>query len=263
MVACPMRSDPHLDPLSDPPSLEGLDQEARVEAMVAWFYENFEDPANEMPYDGKEGGYQYIHGGPYEAADYIPDAFPDADEEDHIAAIDAIDAEGPDYAPAGHRVRYPEEPEPHEEPPSLPDRLNALGGQLDRIEEVVDRLLAVQWEKPAGIGHNHPPEDADGPPAYNDLLDVKQSVDEVRQELVKPDAANNADVAVLDRAQSRIAWLKQKLLWIGKAFLSGSIAGVGGWATKQVLDDPAGAIQLAGHVVSTLGHWIVNIQPLF
>ncbi len=70
-----MDEEPQLAPLTVPPSLEALDSEGRIEAMVAWFFENFEDPAYETPYDGREGGYQYIWGGPHEAADYIYDQF--------------------------------------------------------------------------------------------------------------------------------------------------------------------------------------------
>jgi len=33
-----------------------------VETMVKWFYENYEDPANSLPYNSREGGYQTIHG---------------------------------------------------------------------------------------------------------------------------------------------------------------------------------------------------------
>ncbi|MFA5963387.1 MAG: hypothetical protein WC804_05170 [Sphingomonas sp.] len=43
-----------LSPLSEAPSLEGVASEDRVEMMVQWFFENFEDPAQEMPYDGRE-----------------------------------------------------------------------------------------------------------------------------------------------------------------------------------------------------------------
>ncbi|HEX9023368.1 MAG TPA: HEPN-associated N-terminal domain-containing protein, partial [Geobacteraceae bacterium] len=32
-----------------------------------WFYSKYEDPANNCPYESKEGGYQYIWGGPYDA----------------------------------------------------------------------------------------------------------------------------------------------------------------------------------------------------
>ena len=51
--------------------LQGLPKEAVIEEMKEWFYSNFEDPANSCPYDGREGGYQYIWGGPYDASEVL------------------------------------------------------------------------------------------------------------------------------------------------------------------------------------------------
>lgn len=42
-----------------------------------WFHERFEDPANKMPYDSKEGGYIFITGGPYYARDVLEEEFLD------------------------------------------------------------------------------------------------------------------------------------------------------------------------------------------
>lgn len=39
--------------------------------LKQWFYENYEDPANSCPYESREGGYQYIWGGPYSAGDEL------------------------------------------------------------------------------------------------------------------------------------------------------------------------------------------------
>ena len=61
---------------SDPPSLDGLEEDEAVEAMVDWFAANYEDPAQSTPYDSSEGGYQYIWGGPYDAEEEIWGAFP-------------------------------------------------------------------------------------------------------------------------------------------------------------------------------------------
>lgn len=45
--------------------------------MMTWFFENFEDPANGVPYDGSEGGYQYFNGGPDEPLDVLSSQFSD------------------------------------------------------------------------------------------------------------------------------------------------------------------------------------------
>ena len=149
-----MDEEPQLAPLTVPPSLEALDSEGRIEAMVAWFFENFEDPAYETPYDGREGGYQYIWGGPHEAADYIYDHFPEATEEEHSEAIQRIDADGPYWAPAGHRVLPPDEDFDERPAPSLEERLAALAGQLDVLTGHVGEMLALQQK---GVGTQNGP----------------------------------------------------------------------------------------------------------
>lgn len=45
---------------------EGDSAEA-IEAMRQWFFANFEDPAEMTPYCSAEGGYRFVHGGPYDA----------------------------------------------------------------------------------------------------------------------------------------------------------------------------------------------------
>ncbi|ENM5936018.1 hypothetical protein CTB58_003901 [Vibrio mimicus] len=41
------------------------------EVMRRWFFENYQDPVHECPYDSQEGGYIYIYGGPYDASDEL------------------------------------------------------------------------------------------------------------------------------------------------------------------------------------------------
>ena len=43
--------------------------------MRRWFFENFENPAENTPYESAEGGYQYIWGGPYDAYEQLGDKF--------------------------------------------------------------------------------------------------------------------------------------------------------------------------------------------
>src|SRR5258707_9388297 len=53
-------------------ALHEADREIQIEAMRNWFGEHFEDPIN-LPYNGREGGYQFIHGGPYEPRSELQD----------------------------------------------------------------------------------------------------------------------------------------------------------------------------------------------
>ncbi len=52
-----------------------MTSEDRIELMLDWFYENYEDPVHRMPHEAREGGYIYINGGPYDARDVLVDAF--------------------------------------------------------------------------------------------------------------------------------------------------------------------------------------------
>lgn len=58
-----------------------LSKEDQIEFMRDWFYQRYEDPAERTPYESSEGGYQYIHGGPFDAGDVLRDNFhPEARE---------------------------------------------------------------------------------------------------------------------------------------------------------------------------------------
>ncbi len=45
------------------------------EIMRDWFFSKYENPAEECPYDGREGGYQYIYGGPYDTEDILKNEY--------------------------------------------------------------------------------------------------------------------------------------------------------------------------------------------
>jgi hypothetical protein len=56
-------------------SLRNSDRETQIEAMKTWFYARYEDPAENTPYVGSEGGYQFIHGGPYDPREVLEGEF--------------------------------------------------------------------------------------------------------------------------------------------------------------------------------------------
>ena len=43
--------------------------------LRGWFYSNFQDPVENCPHESREGGYQYIWGGPYDAREQIEGQF--------------------------------------------------------------------------------------------------------------------------------------------------------------------------------------------
>lgn len=56
-------------------ALHKADRETQIAVMRHWFHANFEDPAENTPYESAEGGYQYIWGGPYDPYEELEDNF--------------------------------------------------------------------------------------------------------------------------------------------------------------------------------------------
>ena len=55
--------------------LRTSDPEVQTEVMKDWFLANFEDPAENTPYESAEGGFQFIWGGPYDPEEQLSDRF--------------------------------------------------------------------------------------------------------------------------------------------------------------------------------------------
>jgi hypothetical protein len=49
--------------------------EIQKAVMRTWFFERYEDPVHSTPYDSEEGGFVYIHGGPYHALEELDAEF--------------------------------------------------------------------------------------------------------------------------------------------------------------------------------------------
>jgi len=94
------------EPSEDPRTLEAIE----------WFQANFEDPAERTSYNGREGGYLWNHGGPYDARDEVANHFPDLPDELLDAAVEEIESDGTTEW-AGGLEDYTYDPDPYEEPP--------------------------------------------------------------------------------------------------------------------------------------------------
>lgn len=66
------------------------DMDPTSEDLVRWFFENYEDPANGVPYDGSEGGYQYVFGGPFDPREVLHEEFPNVNDETILHAAERI-----------------------------------------------------------------------------------------------------------------------------------------------------------------------------
>lgn len=56
-------------------TLRRAGKETQLEVMRAWFYANYQDPAECTPYESAEGGYIYIWGGPYDPEEELQGEF--------------------------------------------------------------------------------------------------------------------------------------------------------------------------------------------
>jgi hypothetical protein len=91
-----------LGPTTACPDIRGLEDDDAADAMVEWFWENFEDPAQSTPYEGE---YIYIWGGPFNARDELEDAFGEVASDRAIkAAVAEIMNKGWAWAPSEQRI---------------------------------------------------------------------------------------------------------------------------------------------------------------
>lgn len=115
--------------------LATAEEDEQVAAMVQWFHARFWDPANDTPYMSSEGGYIWVHGGPYDATEQLQGRFSGIASEEAIdQAIDSVQSEGVyDWAPT--QLTYYDE-----EQDVFIDERNA---PTQRLEERLDKLKAV------------------------------------------------------------------------------------------------------------------------
>jgi hypothetical protein len=80
--------------------------------MKAWFLARYCDPAEETPYNSREGGYLFVHGGPYHPGEEISERFSVFASDEAIQAIteELISQVGDSWAPIhwGHEDEYDE-----------------------------------------------------------------------------------------------------------------------------------------------------------
>jgi hypothetical protein len=215
------------------------------ELMIHWFFENFEDPINETPWDGETKTYLYLWGGPYNANDQIWEKFGDFVPEALIAeVVEKIESDGIDWAPRSNSPFYAhdrdEEDEESPEPPSLEIYLDEpserYGSSQERearaeaLEAIENLRRTLQTRRPIGIGHNRPPDDLLQPDEISQLPQALQELSAVLQEpdpeiaLVKRWAAP-LRAAVIASAK----WTVKKLDGAFTAVLNVSAVGGAGW----------------------------------
>ncbi|WP_051937000.1 HEPN domain-containing protein [Erwinia sp. 9145] len=81
--------------------LSNASREDQLTAVREWFTDRYCDPAQETPFNGREGGYLYIHGGPYNPSEELNARFGEHVPDDVIdEVIEDLESEvGDEWAP--------------------------------------------------------------------------------------------------------------------------------------------------------------------
>lgn len=198
-------------------ALRNLPPDEQLPYIIDWFYRYYEDPANETPHESREGGYQYIWGGPYDARDELSNEFGSIVSEQVLErAIEEVESDGTlDWAPtSAHPSRVDEgmdydPPDPiHQFESDLHFAIRALDAgtepQLgspaerrarERMRAAFDELaMELPPERPAhgSVGHNNPP--LDERLSEDEFRNVREATETVRVELSR-DAPNVGVIA--------------------------------------------------------------------
>ena len=185
----PFLTDDELRPISRT-EFRRLRNAEKLEMMRRWFFQNFENPAENTPYESAEGGYQYIWGGPFEADEQLGDKFGGIASDRLIQQlVNELQREAFEWAPVQKAEDWEDIDwsERYDEPESLDfykDEPSARYGTLEEREERAKVIVALtrlenslQRRRP-GIGHNQPPDEIE--PV--DVREVRQAAHELKLE---------------------------------------------------------------------------------
>lgn len=215
---------------NNPEWAQRLTKASVAKYLVDWFHYFYEDPANETPYISREGGYQYIKGGPYSAEEELRENFEDVVAEDAILeAVEDIQRDGFDWAPSDKHSdsidfyeeslteQYPQEEVSFERLSEIAaQKTDGIGieKELAARAAILEQIVALKDDLPkptshGGIGHNNPPEEFE---LHGDeLTATSESIDAIEAEL----ASENPNAEVVAKRASRlekaIGWVAGKL----------------------------------------------------
>ena len=251
--------------------LKRLGRKTQIAYLVHWFRGMFEDPANETPYESREGGYQYVWGGPYEARDEFDREFGGFVPGEVIdAAVSEVERTGTmNWAPGPNHPNQKARMEEamandHEPPPTtledIRDRLAggvtpqfgdsleagcraSLRNEIARLRDLTERDAPVH----GGIGHNRPPEHL--ALSVELTVEVKQTIEEIDAEVAKPAPNVEAVVESTSRLKKVLAWMGDKLDKSVDAFLTKY------WSTLGI----AAALGTTGVALSPVGEWVGRV----
>lgn len=266
MADDPIKGDGEVAPASvAPPIPEAATIDEAFDLIEDWFNENFEDPVHGMPYDGREGGYLYTHGGPYEADDILYRVYGDRLSDSERAEIaDRLNEESDAWVPSGARRLPPDDDDGEWDQAdwdrskwTKPDTAAAAAHaeMLSHIEAVEQTLTTIDADH-GGMGHNKPPEVMERlPPLPIDREEMGRALAVLKSQPVRPEpgafVSIEAALKVIGGTAAKVAaWHAARandfVLEAVKA--AGKVAGTGlaGWGAWHQLDADLQALVVAG-----------------
>lgn len=123
-------------------------EEDQLVAMRAWFLSRYCDPANSTPYNGREGGYQFVHGGPYDPEEELCDRFGSIVDENRIRLVidEMYEMVGEDWAPI--QSDYREEEQEYLYELSLNTKDKPATNLVERLDQI-NLILTLQGDPQA------------------------------------------------------------------------------------------------------------------
>jgi hypothetical protein len=91
----------------EPYTVRDLSDDTQIDVMRNWFYENYQNPEGECPYDPEEGDYVYIWGGPYSAEEELETEFGEYVKRENVKTL-VDELEG--YCYGWSAISSPEDP---------------------------------------------------------------------------------------------------------------------------------------------------------
>ena len=263
--------------------LIGLSSEEQVAHMVDWFRRMYDDPVNQTPYDGEDGKYVYVWGGPFDARDELLDEFDGLVSDEAIqTAVSEVERDGTsEWAPTDWNPKHAGGPDDDEEgrlepaPPTLDDIRQRLARGMaptfgDPIEtqsrevlrsEIAGLRRAIEDEpsRYVGIGHNRPPESISL--SVELIVEVKEAASQIDEETAS--LAPNVDAVVesTGRLAKVLGWLGRKLDLSVDSFMKtiGALAARAGFERLAVIS----VWERIARVYRAVVEWLDKVLALF
>jgi len=263
------------------------DDKDKLEYIIGWFLQFHEDPANQTPHISREGGYQFIWGGPYDARDVIGNNFYDQVSDEVIdQAVEYVERYSFIWAPSSDHpdMREDMDEDQTEDTPALDD-LDAIVQKLvesgasgvgslseiaereeikKRLDELETKLAEFDGELPSLIGHNRPPEPIDDAVSDNQQIDeLREIVGELKESLNRqdPDVVEVArkTASLRDSIGQTIGWVKET----SKIPLTAYFTAVAGKAGLESFPTAKSIIISAYELAIKIAEWLWHVAIPF